>query len=163
MLSMCHGVPELARSLLSKSLRSSSFFADSRFREATRLIELKLHLSPMEHLTVREWPNLGLLHPDSSFPPLHFTGSSRGISGTEAKIEGFVRMGRDGVPRWQFVSIYDGRPQWSSEGVQIGNVGSAAGIVGCWTASQHDPGDPVGPFWLWKVEDNYPAALVEYT
>lgn len=29
---------------------------------------------------------------------------------------------------------------YSSEGVQIGNVASAAGIVGTWTGAQHDDG-----------------------
>ncbi|KAI9450632.1 hypothetical protein F5148DRAFT_1242223 [Russula earlei] len=35
----------------------------------------------------------------------------------------------------------DGQVQWSSEGVQLGGLGSAMGVIGMWT----------GPFWAWKV------------
>jgi len=70
-------------------------------------------------------------------------------------------MGDDGVVRWRFASIYDGHTQWSSEGIQVGNVGSAAGIIGSWTGATHDHGDPVGPFWLWKVPDDHPSHMAD--
>jgi hypothetical protein len=41
--------------------------------------------------------------------------------------------------------------EWSTEGVQIGGVGSALGVVGLWTGADHERTDPLGPFWLWKV------------
>jgi len=72
-------------------------------------------------------------------------------------VNGSVNMGDDGVVRWRFASIYDGHTQWSSEGIQLGCVGSAAGVIGSWTAAMHDHGDPVGPFWLWKVSDDHPS------
>jgi len=30
--------------------------------------------------------------------------------------------------------------RYSSEGIQVGNVGSAAGIIGSWTGATHDHG-----------------------
>jgi len=96
-------------------------------------------------------------------PVTFFTGSSRGVNGNEAIVEGYVRMASDGTVRWKFVSIYDHSPQWSSNGVQLGDVGSARGVVGVWTTTTHEQGDPVGPFWLWKVEDDCSDELMEYT
>ena len=34
--------------------------------------------------------------------------------------------------------------EWSSEGVQIGGPGSAAGVLGLWTGAGHDNDDPLG-------------------
>ncbi|KAK1226408.1 hypothetical protein PQX77_010619 [Marasmius sp. AFHP31] len=152
--------------------RSPKFFQDKRFREATRLIEVKLHLITRDQLKL---PNL--LAPDSesssssskpSRPTLYFIGTSRGSSGNEATIEGSVSVGKDGCVRWHFIdtiqaTMYDGVTQWCSKGVQIGNIGSAAGVVGNWTTSVHDQGDPVGPFWLWKVEEDSAPSLVDFT
>ncbi|EJD04228.1 uncharacterized protein FOMMEDRAFT_121835 [Fomitiporia mediterranea MF3/22] len=94
-------------------------------------------------------------------PVIHFVGKSRGGNGNESRVRGTVRMTSDGHIRWRFVSasIYDGHSQWSSEGIQIGGVCSAAGVVGTWTGAHHEEGDPAGPFWLWKVEDDHPSHL----
>lgn len=35
-------------------------------------------------------------------------------------------------------------PDWSSEGVQIGGIGSSTGVFGMWTTTEHRPEDPVG-------------------
>ena len=86
--------------------REASFFDDPGFREATRLIELKLHLIPAESMRVHAPPDVGLVlntKPDYPYPPLFFSGTSRGVNGNEALVEGLVRMGWDGVVRWQFV------------------------------------------------------------
>jgi hypothetical protein len=40
----------------------------------------------------------------------------------------------------QKVFICHGFPKWSSEGVQVGNAGSAAGIIGAWTDATHEQG-----------------------
>jgi hypothetical protein len=37
-------------------------------------------------------------------PVTFFTGSSRGVNGNEAIVEGYVRMASDGTVRWKFVS-----------------------------------------------------------
>jgi len=91
-------------------------------------------------------------HANPLYETLYFSGTSRGGStGQESIVQGFVYMGHDYIPRWRFTSIHDGRPQWSSEGAQIGNVGSAIGVAGTWSAFHHGDGDPVGPFWFWKI------------
>ena len=45
----------------------------------------------------------------------------------------------------------DQGPEWSTEGVQIGALGSALGVIGMWTGAAHARSDPLGPFWFWKV------------
>lgn len=62
--------------------------------------------------------------------------------------------------------------EWSTEGVQVGGVGSAVGVLGLWTGAEHERTDPLGrrpfwnqcyellieacfagPFWMWKVAE----------
>jgi hypothetical protein len=42
------------------------------------------------------------------------------------------------------------------EGTPLGQLGSAAGIAGSWHTDRHsaEDGDPVGPFWMWKVPND---------
>lgn len=47
--------------------------------------------------------NDGLPNADEKYPPLYFSGSSKGVKGDNAIVEGVVRMGPDGVVRWRFV------------------------------------------------------------
>ncbi|KAF8626625.1 hypothetical protein AX15_004781 [Amanita polypyramis BW_CC] len=108
-------------------------------------------------------------------PVIHFTGESRvsgnantttsttsshnnnnnGNAGPEnaRRVRGTVRMIGDGAVRWSMVSSYINHdaPEWSMEGVQVGCIGSAVGVVGMWTGAEHVRGDPVGPCWQWKV------------
>ncbi|KAF8912947.1 hypothetical protein CPB84DRAFT_1670444 [Gymnopilus junonius] len=145
-----------------RKLTHPKFFKDPRFREATRLVEVKLHVVPCNQLRFHR--TISNATPDHDiYPPLYFTGSSKGVNGNEAAVEGLVTMGQDGKARWQLISIYDGHPQWSSSGAQIGGIGSAMGVIGVWTTTHHDQDDPAGPFWLWKVEDNSPTHLMEFT
>jgi len=88
---------------------------------------------------------------DANYPTLYFSGSFRGVDVPDTAILGSVHMADNGVVRWRFGSVHMDRMQWSSEGIQIGGIASAMGIVGIWTAAHHERGDPAGPFWLWKV------------
>lgn len=70
----------------------------------------------------------------------------------------------------------DDEGEWQSEGVQLGGLGSATGVLGMWTSAEHEHMDPLGemtlfppifftfwaltsrlssdtsgPFWSWKV------------
>ncbi|KAJ7357026.1 hypothetical protein DFH08DRAFT_689216 [Mycena albidolilacea] len=117
-----------------------SFFSDRGFREATRLIELNIHLIPPEKLRIK-FPSGESPHAHPLYETLYISGTSRDAStGDEAIIQGFVHMGRDNIPRWRLTSIHDGQPQWCSEGAQIGNVGSAIGVAGTWSAFNHGDG-----------------------
>ncbi|KAJ6516388.1 hypothetical protein C8R45DRAFT_242986 [Mycena sanguinolenta] len=132
--------------------RDPSFFDDGTFREATRLMDINLHLIPREQMRVKFPQGDPPTRAHPQYETLYFSGTSRGAStGQEATVQGFAYMGEDYRPRWRLTSLHDGHPQWSSEGVQIGHVGSAIGVAGNWSAFQHEDGDPVGPFWLWKI------------
>lgn len=97
----------------SRGTRDPNFFEDPSFQEATRLIELDLHLIPAYKIPRAA----SFLLPDrivknrfayenlyESYPPLCFTGTSRGQHGNESKVNGTVTMGLDGIIRWRFVS-----------------------------------------------------------
>lgn len=93
-------------------------------------------------------------------------------------VEGSVSMLADGSVRWSLVSLLPSfhyllarltflfpfalyqtsymdytneEKQWATEGVQIGGIGSMAGILGTWTGAYHEPDDPIGGWWQWKV------------
>ncbi|THH12835.1 hypothetical protein EW146_g7328 [Bondarzewia mesenterica] len=124
-------------------------FFDDDYEEASRLLCLNLRLTSVE-----SDPAVLATLPDPSRPPLTFAGTMRGFNSDEVldrALKGTIAVMPDGNIRWSFVSIYDGHDQWSSEGVQLGNVCSAAGIVGAWTGALHEHGDPSGPFWLFKT------------
>ena len=36
--------------------------------------------------------------------------------------------------------------EWVSEGIQVGGVASAMGVLGMWTGAQHERMDPLGKF-----------------
>lgn len=86
-----------------------AFFEEPRFREATRLMEVKLRLTAPDNLRFRRPLKAKALESSSvspdPYPPLYFSGSSKGVNGNEALVEGTVRMGRDGAVRWQFVRV----------------------------------------------------------
>ncbi|KAG1777383.1 hypothetical protein EV702DRAFT_1102901 [Suillus placidus] len=139
--------------------QDSTYFDTPNFEEVVRLVELKLTLIDAQAI-----PEVYILDrfPDSPYkhyPTLYFTGSSWGIQGNEATIVGSVAMSEGGVVRWRFASIANSHIQWSSEGVQIGGIASAFGVIGTWTGIRHDHADPVGPFWLYKVEDDHPVYM----
>jgi len=129
-----------------------SFFDNCyfNFNDAIRLItmELKFHLVPKSSIP----HHYVLIHPHkpsqtARFPNLFFSGTCNGLRANDAIVDRYTiygsgHMGDDGVVRWRFTSIADGRSMCSSEGLQIGNVGSAAGIIGSWTGATYDHGDP---------------------
>jgi hypothetical protein len=43
-----------------------------------------------------------------------------------------VRLTKEGEVRWSSVSVFNGEERWASEGVQVGGVKSAKGVVGTW-------------------------------
>lgn len=50
----------------------------------------------------------------------------------EFDAKGTVRLTKEGEVRWTTFSIFHGVERWRSEGVQIGGVRSARGVVGNW-------------------------------
>ncbi|KAI9059663.1 hypothetical protein FKP32DRAFT_1657569 [Trametes sanguinea] len=146
-----------------------SFFEDP-FDEALRPVELHLSLiteseylsdpSQIPHVLPHDPPVTDDAVDDPAFPTLYFEGRSRGPHASVASIRGRVSTLADGAIRWEFVTTYDGRMQWSAEGVQLGHVCSAAGIAGIWTGAHHQRDDPAGPFWMIKVNDKLPDGVL---
>ncbi|TCD61863.1 hypothetical protein EIP91_007812 [Steccherinum ochraceum] len=75
--------------------------------------------------------------------------------GDKRYVDGVVSMLHDGSIRWSQCTYWDASKrerQWASEGVQLGGIGSTAGIIGMWTGANHEDGDPIGAWWQWRVE-----------
>ncbi|KAJ3490133.1 hypothetical protein NLI96_g1617 [Meripilus lineatus] len=127
----------------SRGTLRQTFFEEHHTCEAIMVIDM--HLTIIEN----DMPPSPADHPD--FPRLHFKGiaSEKGASSLDAAQahgEGFVHRLKNGVILWHF-------PQWSAEAVQLGGLCSAAGVVGIWSGVAHQPGDPAGPFLMWKLDD----------
>lgn len=80
-------------------------------------------------------------------------------------------MTKEGEVRWNSVSVFNGEERWASEGIQVGGIKSARGVVGTWFdrcvnpstclhsqglqyLSDHDIHGPCGPTAFWKAADN---------
>jgi hypothetical protein len=66
---------------------------------------------------------------------------------------GTCRLTREGEVRWTTFSIFQGQERWRSEGVQVGGVRSARGVLGNWFDKDYDPHGPCGPTAFWKISD----------
>lgn len=55
--------------------------------------------------------------------------------------------------RWTTFSVFHGEERWRSEGVQIGGLKSARGILGNWFDKDYDAHGPAGPTGFWKLDD----------
>jgi len=64
-----------------------------------------------------------------------------------------VRQTPSGAIRWTTFSIFHGEERWRSEGVQIGGLKSARGILGNWFDKDYDVHGPAGPTAFWKISD----------
>ncbi|EJD55241.1 hypothetical protein AURDEDRAFT_179023 [Auricularia subglabra TFB-10046 SS5] len=122
-----------------------SLLQSDEFGEATRIIKVEMRLDRVSENA-----------DNPAYPRLHIKGRSFQVDGVETygPMKGTVYMTKEGVVRWQFfdhqISNVGQNPQWGSEGIQIGGVGSAIGVLGIWTGVNHEDGDPAGPWWLWK-------------
>ncbi|KAI8679778.1 F-box domain-containing protein [Fusarium keratoplasticum] len=120
--------------------------------EATRLIMLRLQVTSIQN----PGPDDG-----QDLPVVHFKGVSRSLDDSfdhnaNSNIRAFaskgtVRLTREGEVRWTTFSIFHGVERWRSEGVQIGGVRSARGVVGNWFDRDYDDHGPAGPTAFWKV------------
>ncbi|KDQ58233.1 hypothetical protein JAAARDRAFT_57963 [Jaapia argillacea MUCL 33604] len=136
----------LTLNLLQPQIHSpSSRFSDSELAEAMRIIPMTLRIT-----------SYGPAHPEwPGRPTIHVEGQAEGPEHTARKVWGTVGMIGDGNIRWNLIHCrLDGtqwEDEWVMEGVQIGGVGSAMGILGMWTGANHERTDPLGPSWMWKV------------
>ncbi|RFU77840.1 f-box domain-containing [Trichoderma arundinaceum] len=141
--------------------------------EATRLILMRIHVTKIEQA-----------EPDSEYstelPIVHYEGVSRPLDDSwddnassdlrakEFTLKGTVGLTKEGEVRWTSVSIFQGHERWKSEGVQVGGVRSARGVIGNWFDRQltlftffasrdYDPHGPCGPSAFWKASDSETA------
>jgi len=145
------------RDLLINNLQfGQNRFNDDTLQEALRIFPMTLRISKYS------WPPMSAFSPSSSpshsgrsrLPTIHVEGEMAGIDQEITRyIKGTVSMIGDGTVRWSLISSRsnDSPPEWSTEGVQIGGVGSALGVIGLWTGADHERTDPLGAFWLWRV------------
>ena len=66
--------------------------------------------------------------------------SSRCLELTVVPFKGTVRLTKEGEVRWTTFSIFHGEERWRSEGIQIGGVRSARGVMGNWFDRYFYPG-----------------------
>ncbi|EMD36004.1 hypothetical protein CERSUDRAFT_115937 [Gelatoporia subvermispora B] len=134
------------RDLILHNVRDlSSEFNDPRLQEAVRIVPMRLRAVKYTRPTNPAYPDR---------PTIHIWGETAGSGqGHVRRIKGTVCTIADGSIRWCLTSSVDGgqAEEWTTEGVQLGGVASAMGILGLWTGVQHDRMDPLGPFWAWKV------------
>lgn len=98
-------------------------------------------------------------------PIIHIEGESRGSdedANMRRYVSGTVRMMGDGSVRWSMVDhllplellsyfahqisseAFGVQPEWVTESVQLGHIGSVMGVIGLWTGATHLKTDPVG-------------------
>ncbi|KAF4503660.1 hypothetical protein FAGAP_106 [Fusarium agapanthi] len=125
--------------------------------EATRIIMMKVNVTSIEEPGPEDGQEL---------PVVHFRGISRSLDDSSDdnansniraganrrtfNVKGTARMTKEGEVRWTTFSILHGVERWRSEGVQIGGVRSARGVVGNWFDSDYDVHGPAGPTAFWK-------------
>ncbi|KAK4156848.1 hypothetical protein C8A00DRAFT_40754 [Chaetomidium leptoderma] len=117
--------------------------------QATRLILMRMRVTKVEPAGAGD-------HPD--YPVTYFQGFSRALDGSwdntaDADIRGTVRVTPEGEVRWTSYSEINGEERWKSEGVQIGGVRSARGVVGNWFDKDYNVQGPCGPTAFWKISD----------
>lgn len=96
--------------------------------EATRLTLMRVYVTKIE-------PPGASDHPD--YPVVHFAGFSRSLDGSwdgnaDSDLRGTVRMTPQGEVWWTLLTILSGEERWKSEGIQLGGIQSARGVVGTW-------------------------------
>ncbi|EMC91520.1 hypothetical protein BAUCODRAFT_27821 [Baudoinia panamericana UAMH 10762] len=93
-------------------------------------------------------------------PVVHFRGTSKSLHASwdpnaNSKIRGVgtVRQTPEGEIRWTTFSIFHGEERWRSEGIQVGGLKSARGVLGNWFDKDYDLHGPAGPTAFWKMTD----------
>ncbi|OCT49761.1 F-box domain cyclin-like protein [Cladophialophora carrionii] len=122
-------------------------------REAFRLIKLQLQVTRVEDQDGLDEHGKPLL------PVVYFEGTSRSTfmawdPNANSRIRGTVQATAAGAIRWTSFSIFHGEERWRSEGVQIGGLKSARGILGNWFDKDYDAHGPAGPTAFWKISDS---------
>ncbi|KAL8812245.1 MAG: hypothetical protein Q9200_001186 [Gallowayella weberi] len=118
--------------------------------EAIRFIIVKLQVTKIEKPGEFDGQALPIVHFEgsshSALPPVDFNANS--------KIRGTVRSTPAGEVRWTTFSVFHGEERWRSEGIQLGGVQAARGVLGYWFDKDFDEYGPAGPTAFWKVSND---------
>ncbi|KAL8804962.1 MAG: hypothetical protein Q9182_002272 [Xanthomendoza sp. 2 TL-2023] len=118
--------------------------------EAIRFITVKLQVTKIEKPGEFDGQALPIVHfkgsSHSALPPVDFNANS--------KIRGTVRPTPGGEVRWTTFSVFHGEERWRSEGIQLGGVQAARGVLGYWFDKDFDEYGPAGPTAFWKVSND---------
>ncbi|KAJ7293173.1 hypothetical protein C8J57DRAFT_1161663 [Mycena rebaudengoi] len=130
-------------------------FGTEDLQETIRIFPMTLRISRYSP-PPRPPPGADLTDLIWRLPVIHIYGESRGTDTDETSarvVEGTVRLIGDGAVRWSLTSAEAAghAPEWVTESVQVGDLGSALGIIGLWTGADHSTTDPLGPCWAWKI------------
>ncbi|KAI0031019.1 hypothetical protein K488DRAFT_17776, partial [Vararia minispora EC-137] len=107
-------------------------FNDPALYEVMRIIPMTIHIHRYTRSHI----------PDR--PTIHVEGVVVGSEST-MRMWGKIECIADGDVRWSlFSSREDGESMWQSDGVQLGGLGAAAGVLGMWTGAEHEHMDPLG-------------------
>ncbi|KAL9000691.1 MAG: hypothetical protein Q9169_000727 [Polycauliona sp. 2 TL-2023] len=118
--------------------------------EAIRFIVVKLQVTKIEKPGEKDGQGLPVVHfegnSSSALPPVDANATS--------KIRGTVRLTPEGEVRWTTFSVFHGEERWRSEGIQLGGVQAARGVLGYWFDKDFDEYGPAGPTAFWKVSSD---------
>ncbi|KAI9670692.1 MAG: hypothetical protein M1831_005912 [Alyxoria varia] len=118
--------------------------------EAIRLLSMRIHVSKIEPPDACDGQALPVVHFQGVCESLH-----RGWDqNSNSDLTGTVRLTPEGEVRWTSLSIFDGEERWKSEGIQVGGVGSARGVLGTWFDKDYDAEGPAGPTAFWKLSSD---------
>ncbi len=70
---------------------------------------------------------------------------------------GSVSETPQGEIRWTTFSVYHGEERWRSEGIQVGGLRSARGVLGNWFDKNFSVHGPAGPTAFWKSSNEVPG------
>ncbi|KAF8876277.1 hypothetical protein BD779DRAFT_1561102 [Infundibulicybe gibba] len=134
------------------------YIPDEYLEETIRIFPMNLRVSGYSNPVLPDDVKLDSLSGPElltwKLPIIHVEGTSRGSdldTDVLRKIEGTVRMIGDNAFDGTTSHADSNVPQWVTEGIQIGSIGSAAGMIGMWTGAEHERTDPLGPFWAWRI------------
>ncbi|KAH6607589.1 hypothetical protein Trco_003902 [Trichoderma cornu-damae] len=120
--------------------------------EMTRFGIMRIHVTKVEEAKTGSGYSM-------NYPVVHYEGTCSPLDrsfdiGLPYEIQGFVGMTRYGDVHWTSVSLIQGQERWKNEGIQIGGLRSARGVLGNWFDVDHHPHGPCGPLAYWKVSDS---------
>ncbi|KAH9840610.1 uncharacterized protein C8Q71DRAFT_740270 [Rhodofomes roseus] len=129
-------------------------FSDPGLYECKIVVPLRLRIVGYDAPSVAAYPDRPTILVEGEMGGQSFEGYEDGTADDIRRVHGAVSMLSTGHVRWNLTSSEEDDPDkdlWASEGIQVGAVGSDAGILGMWTGVRHEQTDPLGAFWQWRV------------